>query len=410
MSFEATAPEKKTRQAYIWTSLLRAPFWTLYGMLFLILHKELHATPFQISLFIALKPIVSLFSVYWSAIVHKRPDRLRSNVILAGVIGYLPFFFFAYIQNVWLVIAASGIWMMMDRGILPAWMEILKRNLPKSMPEKTFSLGSALSFLCSAIFPIFFGRWMDVEPSIWTRLFPLMALLGLAGMIFQWRIPIQKKTVETSPDPINLKAAFLKPWKNTWNLFKARPDFIRYQIGFMLGGSGLMVMQPVLPAFFSDVLNMSYTEMAIALGVCKGIGFALTSRIWAGWLQKVGIFRFSSWVTILAAVFPLALLMGQVHLSWVYIAYLAYGIMQAGSHLSWHFSGPLFSKEEDSSAYSSVNVVTVGIRGLFAPFLGSILFSAFGATWALLFGGALCFCASLHLMAANRRIAEKTPV
>ena len=38
--------------------------------------------------------------------------------------------------------------------------------------------------------------------------------------------------------------------------------------------------------------------------------------------------------------------------------------MQAGSELSWNMSGPLFSKQEESSSYTSVNIVTAGIRGL----------------------------------------------
>jgi len=69
----------------------------------------------------------------------------------------------------------------------------------------------------------------------------------------------------------------------------------------MLGGGGLMIMQPALPAFFLGELSLSYTTLAIALAACKGIGFTLTSRLWAGLLNKLNIFRFSSHVTILAA-------------------------------------------------------------------------------------------------------------
>jgi hypothetical protein len=61
-------------------------------------------------------------------------------------------------------------------------------------------------------------------------------------------------------------------------------------------------------------------------------------------MKKVSIYRFSSSVTILAAIFPVILLAAKFNVSWIYIGYLIYGVMQAGSELSWHMSGPLFCK------------------------------------------------------------------
>jgi len=371
----------------------------MYALLLFILSKDLNATPLQITALIALKPIVSLFSPYWSALVHKRPDRLRSNVIFASIIGHAPFFLFPWVQSPWFLVAAGAVFIMMKRGVIPSWMELLKRNLPAGKLQKIFSYGSILSYLGGGLLPILFGIWMDANPSAWRLLFPLTSLLSLSGTLFLLRIPTTKAPLEKIP--FNLKAALIRPWKNALHLFKTRPDFTRYQIGFMLGGGGLMIMQPALPAFFIGELSLSYTTLAIALAACKGIGFTLTSRLWAGLLNKLNIFRFSSHVTILAALFPLTLLLAKYQPSWVFAAYLIYGVMQAGSELSWHLSGPLFAKSEDSSPYSSVNVVTVGLRGLIAPFCGALLCESFGPTPVLLLGGALSLAAALQLRMAQ---------
>lgn len=300
---------------------------------------------------------------------------------------------------------------MMSRGIMPAWMEILKLNLPKESREKTFSSASAISYIVMAFLAIFFGKWMDTHPGSWKILFPITAFLSLGRMYFQYRIPIPEAPIEKTPLSTDLRTHLSKPWKNLWHLFKTRPDFVRFQIGFMLGGGGLMIMQPALPLFFDTILHMSYTELAIALSICKGIGFAATSRIWAKWMHRQNIYRFSSFVTLLACLFPLGLLLGQIELAWVYAAYLIYGIMQAGSELSWHLSGPIFAKEEDSSSFSSVNVITVGIRGLFAPFLGSLFCGLFGPISVLIFGGILCALSSLQLRMSDKQVAsyEKNP-
>jgi len=400
---EPQALEKKTSSVFIWTRILEAPFWTIYGMLIFILCKSLHAPPLQYTLLIALKPLVSLVSPYWSALIHKRPDRLRLNVILADLIAHIPFFFFPFIQNTWFIVGSGALFFMMKRGIIPAWMEILKLNLPQKKREKTFSYGSTLSYLVSIVLPFLFGRWMDLNPKAWTLLFPLAALLSLCGTALLLRISLSFEPQDKSITNFSLKNAFLKPWKNAWHLYKTRPDFTRFQVGFMLGGGGLMIMQPAMPAFFDRILHLSYTEIALAISTFKGIGFALTSRLWANRMNRFGIYRFSSFVTLLAALFPCALLLGQFQLPWIYGAFLIYGVMKAGSDLSWNLSGPIFAKEEDSSVYSSVNVVTVGIRGLFAPFLGSALCGLTSPVWALFVGGILCSIASLQLNLFQRR-------
>lgn len=163
-----------------------------------------------------------------------------------------------------------------------------------------------------------------------------------------------------------------------------------------------MVMQATLPAYFKGVLQLSWTELAIALTLCKGIGFALTSQSWAHWMHRVDIYRVSSLVTLVACLFPLLLLTANFHIAWVYVAYIVYGIMQAGSELSWNMSGPIFSKEEDSSVYSSVNVVTVGLRGCIAPFLGTLMLYWTNPSIVLIFGGVFCLLATVT-MASNSR-------
>lgn len=397
---------KKTKAAFLWSCILRAPFWALYNLLLFILYKDLHATPFQIALFIALKPTVAIFSLYWSSYVNKRPDRLLGNLLWGGLLAYLPFLLIPFYVNSFFLIFASAVYMMMHRGIVPAWMEILKLNIPGSSKQKTFALGSIISNAIGCGVPLIVGPLLDSQTFSWKILFFIGALLGIAANIFQWKIPL---SVTDPAVPSVIKRSFgrhiFEPWKEAWNLVKGRKDFRFYLIGFMfLGGSGLMVMQPVLPQFFMDVLKLSYTELSIALMLCKGVGFSLSSPLWARFMARADFFRFSSVITFLAALFALMLLCGQVHTLWVYVAYILYGTFQGGSELGWHFSGPLFSKEEDSSQFSSVNVLVVGIRGLLVPQLGSLLALSLSSAFLVGIGGLFCFIGGWWLLLAQRKI------
>lgn len=392
---------QRTRAAFMWSRILRTPFWAIYTMLPFILFKDLNATPFQIAVAVALKPMVSIFSLYWSSAVSQRRDLLVSNIIWAGVLGLLPFFFFPFIDNAWFFIASFGFFMLLHRGVIPAWMEILKLNIPGASREKIFAWGSAVGYLGDGVLPFLFGALLDGYFQAWRWIFPLTALIGLIPILFQARILIRLETVDL-PKKIPFKRSLVQPWINAWRLMKERGDFRSFQVGFMLGGSGLMIMHAVLPAFFMGVLDLSYKELAIALTLCKGIGFAATSQFWAKWMPRVDIYRFSSIVTLMAFLFPLCLLAAQMHLYWIYTAYIVYGVMQAGSELSWNLSGPIFSGDEDSSLYSSVNVVTVGIRGCVAPGLGSYLVTFLSPGSVLLVGGFFCLLAFASMMSFSR--------
>lgn len=393
----------------MWTSILNTPFWAVFNMLPFILYKDLHATAFQVTMIIVLKPAVSLISMYWSALIEKRKDRLISNLIWARVLAHLPFFFFPFVDNPWFFISSFGFYMALARGTVPAWMEVLKLNIPDNPRGRIFAYGSALGYIGNAVIPFTLGSLMDDYTQSWRWIFPATALISLCAIAFKSRIPIAldqggTKVSDTEQKP-SWKQLLLKPWKSAWQLIKRRPDFARYQLGFMLGGSGLIIMQPALPVFFMDGLNLSYTELAVALTLCKGVGFAVTSSTWARIMDKVDVYRFNSYVTAIAFLFPLCLIAAQYQLAWLYGGYLLYGIMQGGSELGWHLSGPLFAKDEDSSVYTSVNVLSVGLRGCFIPALGSLLCYSFHAIAVMLIGGALCLMAAM-LMAVYSRQAN----
>lgn len=403
--------QKRTWAAFMGSRLLRTPFWAIYNILPFILFKDLHATPLQITVVVALKPMASLFSMYWSAAIYRRPDLLVSNIVWASVLGLLPFFFFPFVDNPWFFIFAFGFYMTFHRGVIPAWMEVMKRNLPEEARVRVFAWGTALGYLGDGLLPFLFGFLLDGYFQAWRWIFPLTAFIGLLPIFLQSRILIHTdQSILSTPlfPQSSLVTQLIHPWKQAWELIQMRSDFRAYLGGFiMLGGSGLMVMQAVLPAFFMGVLELSYTEVAVALTLCKGIGVASTSQIWANWMTKVDIYRFSGLVTLMAFLFPLCLVAAPYHISWLYTAYVLYGVMQAGSELSWNLSGPIFSKEEDSSPYSSVNVLSVGIRGCVAPGVGSLLLFWTGPLQALLFGSFLCMMAAFAMYSFSRtQLAE----
>lgn len=385
---------KTTGFAYVATRVLDTPFWGLFNLLPFILYKDLHATPLELAALISLKPLSSILASYWSNRVDRKPGLLVSSILAARWIAFLPFLAFPLIHSVWYLIACFGLFMFLQVGMMPAWMELLKQNVPTQIREKVFSYTQAFGYLGGGLLPFLIGWMLDEWNGAWRWMFPVAALLALSASVWQRKM-VERPTLDTSSS--KRAHPLLEPWKSAWELLSRRPDFAKFQIGFMLIGSGLMIIQPALPVFFADGLHLSYTEVGVAITLCKGVGFAFSSPLWARFIQRVNLFRFGATVAALAALFPLLLMAASTQLAWLYIAYLAYGLMQAGNELSWNLSGTIFAKHENSAPFSTINIIAVGVRGLFIPSLGALLLSQFGSPAVMIVSSILCLLAALRM-------------
>jgi hypothetical protein len=404
----------QTRMAYFWTRILGIPFWTIANMLAVILYKDLHISALQVTAIVAMKPVSALFASYWSVSIHHRQDRLVSNIVYANILRFLPFLFIPWVDSAWFIIISFGLYMTLSKGVTPAWMEMFNLNLKGDSREKTFAYIQALDYLGGALMPFIIGWVLDRQEQSWRWLFPLTAIFGIISTYFLWRIPPKTLTTPQTLGPqqtLSFKEGLIKPWTDGWDLIKKRPDFAKFQIAFMLGGAGLMMMMAAQPIFFVDNLRLSYKEIAFAMTLCKGIAVAASSPMWVRLFGKLNIFHFTAYVTALCAVFPFILICAQYNLVFLYLAYLVYGLMQGGSELSWNMSGPVFAKDKDSSVFSRTNVLAGGVRGCIIPLLGSsMLFYTHNPSLVLICGAVLCVFATERLWRFTREPAHKPVV
>lgn len=395
----------KTIRALIASSLLSEPLAALLCLLPFILAKDLKASAWQISLLISLRPVMSVVSFYWSALLGRRPHLLRANLIASGILARVPFLLVFFFDSVGYLIFAAAMHILFSRAGIPAWMELLKRNLDKEPRERMFSLSSMFAYAEGVGIGLAMGFLLDVDSGLWRALFFISSMIGLLGVLWQYRVPLALEESKQEVERLGFFKTIVQPWKDTIFLMRTKPDFARFQWAFMWGGAGVMLIISVLPLFFAHVLKISHTEFSTARNVCVGVGFVLSSRLWGKALRVRQLNSLTSLVIVFFALFGACLLLSPYQLVWLYAAYLVYGIAQGGSHIVWHLSGPLFSGKEDSSIYSGINVVMVGLRGLIFPFLGSLLSMFLGPIPVIALG--LGFCAAGALL--RKQIADNAP-
>lgn len=402
---------QRTRWAFIATSLLSAPLLAGDNFAKVILVKEFDGSALQVTLLTMLRPLVALVALYWSAFIAGRSERLLPSLVWTGVLARIPFFLCFFLQSSWGFITVLGLYMLLSRAGIPAWMEIFRLNLSREVQGKVFSRGSSLGYVEGLILTLLMGMALDEDQTAWRWIFFASALVGLASIWFQSRIPLD---VTRASCPGNLAMQnfqgkmpwLLHPWISAWKLMREKPDFRWFQWGFMGAGSAMMIIQPALPFFFVDSLGVSYTELAIAMAICKGIGFSLTSPAWAKWWKHCNLFCFAMLIFGTVAFFPLLLMLAPTSIWFLYLAYLMYGIGQAGSEMCWHLSGSVFAKDQDSSVYTGVNVAMVGVRGAIIPPIGAYLCTAFGSFVVFSLSSALCLFSAALLLYAYLNVEE----
>lgn len=388
----------RTQRSFIASKLLSSPLFAFYSLLPFILCKDLKASPLLITLLISSRPATSLLSLYGTTFVQGRAHRLKGFIACTTVLGLLPCLFFPWMEDPSFFALSYILFMVASRSSVPAWSELLRLNVSSSHRSRIFSQGSTIQYLSGLLIPLGAAPWLDCYPHEWKIIFAGLAILKILSLPFIWLLPGSSADPVSlpPPSPASLSTLLVQPWRSAWHLLCTISSFRQFQLVFMLGGSGLMLMQPVFPLFFTETLHLSYLQLSLAITLCKAVGFALTSPLWATLFPRLSLSLFDAYVTLCASVFAFVLMASSYSIPLLYCAYLLYGMMQAGSELSWHLSGPLFSRDRDSTPFTSVNMACVGLRGCIIPLLGECLFSYTSAFTVFCVGGLLCLTASLY--------------
>jgi MFS family permease len=363
-----------TRRAFFISHMVQEPFIALYSMLAILLTKQLNATPFQIAVLTMLKPMVSVLSFYWGSFLLKKRFYLKENLLVATSFSVIPFIFAPMIDHAWFFVIAGASYAFFSKAAIPARMELLKINTSEGEKEHLFSKASCIAYAIGVVASLCFGIVLDAHPEWWRQLVCVAGAISLLSVIALSLLP-DDEAVKSTSIPLsesNVKDTLLHPWQETFRLLKSRPDFLHFQVGFFLAGLGLMIAMPAIPSFLSD-LDISYIELFLSIGVIKGLGFILTSTLWASAIRRFPLPLVSAAVFCGFGLFLASLLLAIFDPRFVLAAYGIYGIAQAGSHLIWHLSGPIFSGKETSFQYSSVNILAIGLRGMIGPLLGGLI-------------------------------------
>lgn len=385
---------KTTRFATVLSCILSEPLVFCYALLVPLFIRDLKATTLQISLLITLHPLISLIAMYWSDFSSKLSHKLLKRVNIGHALAKLPWLLTPFVSSPWALIAIAAIYKLFSSGSMPGWNEVMRIKLSSDIRHKTFAFGMA------GAYAVALGLTLWLAPnfsSIWKWAFFFSALVGLIAIPFQAAIDMPKRAVRTKKTAkAPLRKRLFGPWEKALNVLKEDRPFRSLQTRIMLFGIAMMIAHPATAIYFVKTLGLNYFQISFLFVVCKGCGSLVSSQAWGRLMNKIPMERFATITFILFALFIGLLPLGSFSYFVLPAAYFIRGVTQSAVHLLWHLSGPYYSGPKESASYSSVNLMLLGLRGLFAPALGAALCLLITPLGALGLSSMLCISAARY--------------
>lgn len=371
----------------------------VFGGLFLpfiqIIGRKIGASEFQIALLTATPFIANIFALFWTEDIFGKgriwyvmwPGAIGRTLILGMFFVSTPF---AYTLLIFLYMAITAI-------PFPSYAYVMKANYPDDQRGRLMSyvrLGNAgMWVLASAI-----GGWiLERGTGYYRYLFPFAAVFGVLSALEFGRIKMECgidiiKKCENHKERMVTLSHLAAPFKNS--------AFRWFLASYSMFEFGLLLSLPVFPLVLVDEVHIPNVIAGIYGSIVASFGLA-GFFFWGRFIDRQTVGRTLSAVCLTASLIPLIYLSSR-NLWLLGAAHAFSGLTYAAMELMGYVIITRMSSDREVPRYMAVHIALSGVRGGIAPFLGTALMSAYGAStvfWLsiilILFG---------FLLAASRRI------
>jgi hypothetical protein len=415
--FGASRLPYMARRAYViemWHFLL----WGLFAGLVegtvsaVVVSKTFDAGPLLITIVQATPAFANLVSLFWGALIVGRPKMpvflsvAAASVAVTLSVAATPHtaaggWIFA------LQICLSRVFMC---GVVTTRASLWKSNYPRSHRGRITANLQIVRTLMSLPVILGGGLLFDLDHSAYHWFYPLVAILGAMGLLVLRgeRVRGERRDAarrSNGDEPI-ADAGLIQPFSlvtliSPGQLFarmgralREDPRFARYcQAQMCIGTANLMAM-PVNTIVLTKVMELSYTASNTLLDIVPRVVTVLMLPVWARLFDRVGVLRFRvtnslCWCGSLlfcgvGALFASLQATGSLPgaLTFGLAAYgvgrLFEGLAQSGGAIAWNIGHLHFAEDDKAELYMGIHVSLTGLRGLIAPFVGTLLYAWIG--------------------------------
>ncbi|MDD2423797.1 MAG: MFS transporter [Candidatus Cloacimonetes bacterium] len=347
----------------------------------IIARKALLAQDWQLMLMTMISPISNFLSIWWGRLFERSRHKSR-YFLLAGVFGRLVLVYAIWLTTMNEYLVIMGMMFSANSLLIPAQNTIYQKNIRDKRRAWVFGYALSIGVGVSIALTYVAGRLLDNSENSFRWILAITGAAGFISCFLLSRIKINQPLIDIGlrKPKIKLRDVFLDPILRTRTLLKENKPFACFERSFTLYGMGFIMMQPIIPIYMVDKLQLSYTNNFMAKGILSQIGMLLLSPVLGKLHDKMHPLKYIGFSFALLMVFPLLFVLSSIWagesaiaVAIVFLAYSIFGVAMTGVNMAWNMSSIFFAGTQDAAMYQSVHVTLSGVRGLMAPVLGFAL-------------------------------------
>lgn len=363
--------------------------------------KAWKAGPLVVTIIAGAEPIANITSFLWTRVLHGK-DRVRAtNLMQLGALACLFGIALAPFDawGKWMLLVLALLARVFLTGIISARTDLWRANYPRSLRGRVTGRLTVIATLVVATTALVIATVMDIRPESLERVGlgflggghafrPVYLMAGLTALVgvrafsrIRWRGRAAQLKTEREASADGRHAA------SAWSMIrvlKEDRDYRRFMLAQFVLGFPNIAAGPIFILALSDSFTLGYTQSIGLTRVIPVLVPVLVIPLWARLLDRVHVIRFRayhSWVFVLAnALMSVALLTQNLPL--LYAARVVLGVAFGGGMLAWNLGHHDFARRDLATIYMGIHVTLTGVRGVFAPFVGTLLYAPWAVTLA----------------------------
>ncbi len=389
--------EKKTLRLHVWYSLIEGFIVGILALNEFVFIKSLKGNNYQLGLLFQFSVILYVFLIFLNEILKRVKDK-KKLLRYTALVTRLPLILLIFFPRTSQGIAAEPIFHILFLAIFfvyYAGMPIIYPNINYFLKNayrnehfgRLYGYATALNKVVMLIVTLLYGILLDVDNFAFTYIFPFVAVMGVLSVYLLSMIEFKEEH-----SLILIKESFFqsvkKSFSNMLSILKNNKPYLHFEAGFMIYGFAFMISVTVITIYFDKALHLNYSSVAFYKNIYNIIAIALLP-FFSKLIDKIdprkfAIITFASILLFILSLsltdfFPQHIEVFGIKLYYTMIPYLIFqSIFAATMSLLWSIGSAYFCRSSEAGDYQSVHLSLTGLRAVFAPTSGVIIYELFG--------------------------------
>src|SRR3990172_2620673 len=363
-----------TRIAYIYDARAGIFFGIFNGLVVFfvpIIGLRLGATSIEVTVITAAPTVCLLLTLLWSKLC--RNHKKVTWVVFFTLISRSLFISMFFVKNPVIFTAIIVCAAILESMAMPAYSSVMKEVYHENYRGKAMGY---VRFFCnmSTVVASFAGGYLlDLGNGTFYRfIFPAGAAFGMTSSLLFRKIKIRRETKINALDRLSfIIHAF------------GKNNHLKYlTMSFFIAGFGYLIGVPLYPLFLVDELSLSNTTIGY-LGSITALSGSISFFFWGHLIDRYKPLNLLKPIMLSAVAIPFLYAISSNIYPIIFASFIS-GVIMNGLDLYLYNHIIQEVKREHTAGIFGIQYSLIGIRGLIAPFVGTILYQRIGICLTLI--------------------------